>query len=294
MANAPTFTGKVSAKGFDAGGEKITNVAPGDVSASSTDAVNGSQLYAIGGAIINNNTAITNNSIAISNNSANIGYNTYNISKNAGKINDNRKQINTNRAAIGKGINIGSDSGEMVNRQLGDVIAFSGDRNITTKTTKKGLQVTLNPDLTADSLRAGNTLVNHDGVRISGGNNGDIMLTNNGLDNGGNRVKSIAAGINDTDAVNVSQLKEAYRHIDGVKDDASAGIAAAIAMANMPQPHDPGASMMSLGVGAHRDQQAIAIGLSTISDNGKWILKGSLSQDTQSNVSAGVGVGYQW
>ncbi len=46
MLDAPTFKGKVSAKGLDAGDEKITGVAAGDISDTSTDAVNGSQLFA--------------------------------------------------------------------------------------------------------------------------------------------------------------------------------------------------------------------------------------------------------
>gem|GEM_PF-3259756 len=68
LVDAPTFKGRVTAKGFDASGEKITNVAPGTVSQSSTDAVNGSQLWGYsssaakalgGGSTVNSDGTIT-------------------------------------------------------------------------------------------------------------------------------------------------------------------------------------------------------------------------------------------
>ncbi len=82
--------------------------------------------------------------------------------------------------------------------------------------------------------------------------------------------------------------------IGDVRKQSQAGTSAAMAAANLPQPHDPGKSMVSAAIGGYESQQAIAVGVSTISDNGKWILKGSLTQDTQKNTGAGVGVGYQW
>ncbi|MDG6882741.1 Adhesin yadA precursor [Phocoenobacter uteri] len=100
--------------------------------------------------------------------------------------------------------------------------------------------------------------------------------------------------INGSNAKIEDGLNTISTRVDEVADNANAGVAAGIATANLPQPHDSGASMISAAVGHYQGQQAIAIGLSTISDNGKWIIKGSLSEGTQKNFSAGVGVGYQW
>lgn len=67
-----------------------------------------------------------------------------------------------------------------------------------------------------------------------------------------------------------------------------------MATANLPQPHDPGANLTSIGAATYQGQSAIAVGVSAISDNGQWIFKGSFTQDTQSNQGFGVGMGYQW
>ncbi|PID64099.1 MAG: hypothetical protein CR974_00300 [Gammaproteobacteria bacterium] len=122
------------------------------------------------------------------------------------------------------------------------------------------------------------------------------------------RIQNVAAGeisATSTDAINGSQLYQAvgnlnYRlgdlnyRLNDVAEDANAGTAAGIAAANLPQPHDPGKSMVSAGLGYYEGETALAVGASTISDNGKWILKGSLSIDTQSNAGVGAAVGYQW
>ncbi|MCL9669648.1 hypothetical protein L2C91_14885, partial [Rosenbergiella epipactidis] len=63
-------------------------------------------------------------------------------------------------------------------------------------------------DLVASSLTAGNTLVNNNGVTLSGGSNGTVSLGNSGLDNGGNTITNVKAGTADTDAANVGQVNE--------------------------------------------------------------------------------------
>jgi len=83
-----------------------------------------------------------------------------------------------------------------------DNIVVTPEQNADGSTTYK---VATAPDLKADSLTTGDTVVNNDGVKV-----GDkVALTKDGLDNGGNKVANVAAGEADTDAVNVAQLKSA-------------------------------------------------------------------------------------
>ncbi|WP_165957273.1 YadA family autotransporter adhesin [Pseudomonas sp. H9] len=127
------------------------------------------------------------------------------------------------------------------------------------------------------------------------------------------QITNVAAGTVKTDAVNLGQLQKsigdisnqfydytdsrynALRHDLKKQDDIlSSGIAGAMAMATLPQPHTPGASMTSVGLGNFRGQGALAVGVSKITDNGKWVIKlqGSATSQGESGVAAGVG--YQW
>jgi autotransporter adhesin len=123
------------------------------------------------------------------------------------------------------------------------------------------------------------------------------------------QITNVAAGTQATDAVNLGQLNtglnsaKAYtdnafrglhRQIEELDDELSAGIAGAMAMAALPQPHAPGASMTSVGAGSFRGESSIAVGISTLSKDGKWTTKLQGSSDTQGEVGVAVGVGYQW
>ncbi|MBZ7337935.1 hypothetical protein FMJ14_10530 [Klebsiella grimontii] len=127
---------------------------------------------------------------------------------------------------------------------------------------------------------------------------------------GGERqITNVAAGTENTDAVNVGQLKQGVSEsvnytnkqfnqlknmVNDQKDKLSAGIAGAMAMSSLPQPYSPGASMVGLGGGTYQGQSAVAFGVSTISDNGKWVTKVSGTTNSQGDFGASIGVGYQW
>ncbi len=123
--------------------------------------------------------------------------------------------------------------------------------------------------------------------------------------NGGNRVTGVAAGIDATDAVNVGQLNGfgtninsaindlGYR-IDDVEDDANAGISAAMAMSSIPQSFLPGKSMVGGGIATYNGESAVAIGVSRVSDNGRWVLKVNGTADTQGNAGGAVGAGFHF
>nr|WP_294973311.1 YadA-like family protein [uncultured Pseudomonas sp.] len=127
------------------------------------------------------------------------------------------------------------------------------------------------------------------------------------------QIINVAAGTAPSDAVNVSQLQQsmgdisnqfydytdsrynALRHDLKKQDDIlSAGIAGAMAMATLPQPYAPGASMAAVGLGNYRGQGALAVGVSRISDNGKWVTKLQATSSTQGDAGVAAGVGYQW
>ena len=56
----------------------------------------------------------------------------------------------------------------------------------------------------------------------------------------------------------------------------------------------PGKSMVAMGAATYQGRSALALGVSTISDNGRWVLKGSVNTHNHGTVGANVGVGYQW
>ncbi|MEE6031549.1 YadA-like family protein [Avibacterium paragallinarum] len=259
----------INNNGIDAGDTKVTGVKAGDVSKDSTDAVNGSQLHETNQKVAKNATNIANNT-----------------------------------AAIKKGLNFTTDDGKTLNRQLGDTVAVNGDENVIASVTSSGVKVALNKKLKVDSVTAGNTVVNNDGVIIGTGDKA-VSLTQNGLNNGGNRITNVAPGKDPTDAVNVAQLSNVTNHLDNkvnkVASDMKhmdkklrAGIAGAAALGVLAQPTRPGKSMVSVGGTTYRDESAVALGVSRVSDNEKWVIKIGASANTRNNYIAGGSVGYQW
>ncbi len=127
------------------------------------------------------------------------------------------------------------------------------------------------------------------------------------------QLTNIAVGTQGTDAVNLDQLNHSMSNVtndanaytdqrySALKEDLkkqdstlSAGIAGAMAMASLTQPYTPGASMATIGAASYRGQSALSVGVSSISDSGRWVSKLQASSNTQGDMGVGVGVGYQW
>ena len=123
------------------------------------------------------------------------------------------------------------------------------------------------------------------------------------------QVTNVAAATKETDAVNLAQFNRGMAESAGYTDRRfnqlqsdmnrqdrrlSAGIASAMAMASLPQPNNPGASMISIGGASYRGQSGISFGLSHLSEDGRWVTKAQLNNNSQNNVGWGVGVGYQF
>ena len=100
------------------------------------------------------------------------------------------------------------------------------------------------------------------------------------------------------DAVNGSQLYAMGNKLQGqinkLGNRMNAGMATSAAMANLLQPHKPGQSVATAGVGQHKNQSAVAVGYSRISDNGKYGIRFSMGANTQGEVTSGAAVGYFW
>lgn len=123
------------------------------------------------------------------------------------------------------------------------------------------------------------------------------------------RITNVAAGVNATDAVNVSQLKQSVQETKQYTDQRmvemdnklsktesklSGGIASAMAMTGLPQAYTPGASMASIGGGTYNGESAVALGVSMVSANGRWVYKLQGSTNSQGEYSAALGAGIQW
>nr|WP_157056099.1 YadA-like family protein [Candidatus Burkholderia verschuerenii] len=307
----------------------ITNVAGGRVTAGSTDAVNGSELYATnqaveslrtssGSAMNQLNQQTQQNNVAIQNlQQGKDGF----FQVNAVGTTAKPSAVGTNSAAGGTGaVARGANSlalGTSTNAVANNAVALGAnsvaDRNNSVSVGSRGheRQVTnvaaglsgtdaVNVNQLS-AVKSGSVQydVNPDGAV----NTGSVTIGANGS---AALIHNVAAGTNSTDAVNVGQLNQALtgatnsansytdKRVDRVRRDANAGTAAALAAANLPQAATPGRGMISAGVGSYRGEAALAIGVSHFSDSGRWMLKGSLTSDTRSTVGVGAGVGYQW
>jgi len=75
---------------------------------------------------------------------------------------------------------------------------------------------------------------------------------------------------------------------------ASAGIASAMATAALPQPSEAGRSMASVAAGSYNGESGVAVGISGVSEGGRWIYKFSGSTNSRGEAGVAVGAGIQW
>ena len=159
---------------------RIQNVAAGLVSAKSTDAVNGSQLYTMTRPLrfAGDNSTIGNTSEA--------------------DVNVLHRGSDQAMSLLG-----GADSNNLSDDNIG-VVANSANNTMTVKLAKDvtGLNSITSKTVNAETVKAGDTTVNNQGVTIAGG----PSVTKEGINANGTKITNVAAGTADTDAVNVSQL----------------------------------------------------------------------------------------
>ncbi|WP_148132346.1 ESPR-type extended signal peptide-containing protein, partial [Neisseria sp. HMSC064E01] len=126
-----------------------------------------------------------------------------------------QKGVDAKTAVDTKGITFNGDSGSPVTKKLDETLAIKGDdKNVETEAGTDGIKVKLKDDITltsvtAETLKAGDSVLTNDGLNIANGMaNAPVSLTKSGLNNGGNKITKVAKGENADDAVNYAQLKE--------------------------------------------------------------------------------------
>ena len=183
----------------------------------------------------------------------------------------------------------------------GDVVTYASGKNIAIQQEGTTFTISTTENATFTNANVGNTLMVGEGSNAT-----QITSSPDGMkvakaDGSATRIMNVAAGVNPTDAVNVSQLgglkndiHNMNNRIGKVNREARAGVAGANAAASLPQVYIPGKSMVAAAGGTFKGQNAVAVGYSRSSDNGKLILKLQGNANTQGDVGGGVGVGYQW
>ena len=225
-------------------------------------------------------------------------------------------------ATLSDGLKFGANVGDVYGAKLNSQInvkgadsntnwsEFDGGDNVMTNIDKSGnVRVGIKKNLkvesvTANKFTAGDTTIDSNGVTIKNG----PSMTKNGIDAGNKQITNVAPGriaADSTDAVNGSQLHEVkadvnnkINHLNGQVNKlgkrVNAGTASALAASQLPQAYIPGKSMVSVAAGNYQGQNAVALGMSRISDNGKIIIRLAGTSDTQGKVGVAVGAGYHW
>ena len=194
----------------------------------------------------------------------------------------------THDKVTNKGLTFNADNGTTTGvKKLGSSVAVNGDgKNITTTADENGVKVSMKDDIKVNSVTAKEVKV------------GDVNINENGINAGGKRITNVAPGKDGTDAVNVNQLKyvagNISNQINNVDKGLRAGIAGALASGGLYHVTTAGKSMVSVGAGTYRGQNALAVGYSRLSDNGKVGVKFTVNSNSQGHAGASASVGYQW
>ena len=333
-----SLLGVASLDGGLTGGTTLTNLSQGDISEFSTDAVNGSQMYAThqmmssmagdmkffnaksvhAGSTATGTDSVASGSRAIAsgNGSVAMGDNSQATQTGAIAIGQNAAATGVNSIAIGAGALATGSVAVGVNAQAGNGGAAFGDNavaltpqqgtalgNAATVTANRGVALGANAQATRAGMNGATEKYSNVSVTST---EGAVSVGSAGNER---QITNVAGGTADTDAVNVRQLDAAIAQsgmdinnrlnalqsdISGVRHDAHAGTASAMAMASMPQSVIPGKVMIAAGVANYQGQSAMSLGVSNFSENGRWAINFNGSANTRGNAGAAVGVGIHW
>ncbi|EFH3984607.1 adhesin [Escherichia coli] len=300
------------------GQRQITNVAAGSAD---TDAVNVGQLKVTDAQVSQNTQSITN----LDNRVTNLDSRVTNIENGIGDIvtTGSTKYFKTNTdgvdaSAQGKdSVAIGSGSIAAADNSValgtGSVAEEENTISVGSSTNQRRITnvaagVNANDAVNVSQLKSSEA----GGVRYDTKADGSIDYSNitlGGGNGGTTRISNVSAGVNNNDAVNYAQLKQSVQETKQYTDQRmvemdnklsktesklSGGIASAMAMTGLPQAYTPGASMASIGGGTYNGESAVALGVSMVSANGRWVYKLQGSTNSQGEYSAALGAGIQW
>ncbi|UEP53207.1 YadA-like family protein [Burkholderia ambifaria] len=303
-----------------AGGTRITNVKAGTLSATSTDAVNGSQLYATNQQVSKNTTDI-----------ANLQDNVTNIANGkAGLVQqqDPKGAITVGKDSGGTSVNFSGTAGDRV------LTGVAAGVNANDAVNMAQFNDALKTAAVNDQIRAAATDANTTWIaRADAGSIGSMATATGknavavgqgsvadrdnsfsvGAKGNERQVTNVAAGTAPTDAVNVQQLNDnlnaastqakgytdqrigqVYNSFNDLKKDMYGGVASAMAVAGLPQPTGAGRSMVSAATSNYHGQQGFAAGYSYVTESNRWVVKASVTGNARSDFGAVVGAGYQF
>jgi len=320
---------------------QIQNVGAGRITATSNDAVNGSQLYQ---AYYNAGFNIQNNGTETSriNTHGKVNFVDGENTKVVVEDGDNAAKIKVNAIDTSTSVEAGSDA---VTVTVGEKTEVKNGISVTTVTNYKvdlsqktkdeiknaagrGFNVTASAsegtvvnEVTEETVQS--TATKMDKLTLDAGKNiklthkkgkvlsvavsntptftnvtttGDINVggtvhAHGGLDVHNNRIVNVADPKDPTDAVNKRYVDNKIDHVDR---RLRAGIAGATAISFLQRPNEAGKSLVSVGVGGYRNENALAVGYGRNSDNNKISIKVGASINTRSDVNWGGSIGYQW
>ena len=320
---------------------QIQNVGAGRITAESTDAVNGSQLYQ---AYYNAGFNIQNNDTDTSriNTNGKVNFVNGENTKVVVEDGDNAAKITVNAKDTSASVEAGSDAitvtvgGETTKKDGLSVTTVTNYKVDLSQKTKdeiknaggRGFNVTASAsegtvvnEVTEETVQS--TATKMDKLTLDAGKNiklthkkgkvlsvavsdtptftnvtttGDLNVggtvhAHGGLDVHNNRIVNVADPKDPTDAVNKRYVDNKIDHVDR---RLRAGIAGATAISFLQRPNEAGKSLVSVGVGGYRNENALAVGYGRNSDNNKISIKVGASINTRSDVNWGGSIGYQW
>ncbi|MED0630959.1 YadA-like family protein [Escherichia marmotae] len=316
--NAPQNSVGEFSVGSGQGQRQITNVAAGSAD---TDAVNVGQLKVTDArveqntqSITNLNTQVTNLDTRVTNIENGIGDIVTTGSTKYFKANTTGADANaqgTDSVAIGSGSIAAADNSVALG--TGSVADEENTISVGSSTNQRRITNVAAGKNATDAVNVAQLKSSEAGsVRYDTKSDGSVdysSITLGGGNGGTTRISNVSAGVENNDAVNYAQLKQSVQETKQYTDQRmvemdhklsktesklSGGIASAMAMTGLPQAYTPGASMASIGGGTYNGESAVALGVSMVSANGRWVYKLQGSTNSQGEYSAALGAGIQW
>ncbi|HDR9228072.1 TPA: YadA-like family protein [Burkholderia vietnamiensis] len=303
-----------------AGGTRITNVKAGALNATSTDAVNGSQLYATNQQVAQNTTDISNlqsNVTNIANGRAGLvqqqdANGAIMVGKDSGGTSVNFAGTSGDRVL--SGVAAGVNANDAVNMAQFNSALNTAAANDRIRAAATDANTTWIARADAGSIGSTATATGKNAVAVGQGSVADRDNSFSvGAQGNERQITNVAAGTAPTDAVNVQQLNDnlnaastqakgytdqrvgqVYNAFNDLKKDMYGGVASAMAVAGLPQPTGAGRSMVSAATSNYHGQQGFAAGYSYVTESNRWVVKASVTGNTRSDFGAVVGAGYQF